>query len=106
LRGEATINQAGHLTGTLLHQPSPATGPPRPAPAVVAAVAPAPLAVPPAAPAVVDIAKLQFEFNTAMVNMYAWARDEAGCKATVFLRMVTDHGGLGACGSPKPSHAR
>lgn len=92
---EATTNQAGHLAGTLVNQPTPATSP-QPAPAAAAAPITAQQAVPRTAPAVVDVARLQIDFHTAMVNVYARARDEAGYKATFFLRMVAEQGGLEA----------
>jgi hypothetical protein len=39
-------------------------------------------------------AKLQRDFHAAMVNVYRRAKEEAGYHATLFLRMVSEHGGL------------
>jgi hypothetical protein len=34
------------------------------------------------------------KFDKAMFEVYRRAKDEAGYKATIFLRMLNDHGGL------------
>ena len=38
--------------------------------------------------------RLEEEFHSAMEDIYRRAREEAGYNATVFLRMVAEHGGL------------
>ena len=38
--------------------------------------------------------QLEEEFHSAMEDIYRRARGEAGYNATVFLRMVAEHGGL------------
>ena len=38
--------------------------------------------------------QLEEEFHSAMGDIYRRAREEAGYNATVFLRMVAEHGGL------------
>jgi hypothetical protein len=47
-------------------------------------------------PPQVDLAQLQRTFHNAMVDVYRRARTEAGYNATLFLTMVSQHGGLGA----------
>lgn len=46
-------------------------------------------------------------FDQAMLGIYRRAKDEAGYTATIFLRMITDRGGLSTAkaliNSPKPS---
>ena len=37
---------------------------------------------------------LEQEFHRAMINIYERAKNEANYKATYFLRMVADHGGV------------
>ena len=37
--------------------------------------------------------RLEEEFHSAMEDIYRRAREEAGYNATVFLRMVAEHGG-------------
>jgi hypothetical protein len=39
---------------------------------------------------------LEIEFNEAMLNIYRRAKSEAKYNASVFLQMVTDHGGFEA----------
>jgi len=39
---------------------------------------------------------LEIQFNEAMLNIYRRAKAEAKYNATLFLQMVTDHGGLEA----------
>ena len=39
---------------------------------------------------------LKMEFHEAMLKIYRRAKDEAGYNATRFLRMVSEHGGVGA----------
>ena len=50
---------------------------------------------------------LSKQFDAAMFEIYRRAKSEAGYNATVFLRMVTDRGGLSTAkyliNSPKPS---
>ena len=48
----------------------------------------------PAQPAVADRAALERSFHAAMVDVYRRAKDEAGYPANLFLRMVSDLGGL------------
>ncbi len=43
-----------------------------------------------------QIEDLEIEFNEAMLNIYRCAKSEAKYNATLFLQMVTDHGGLEA----------
>lgn len=38
--------------------------------------------------------KLEAEFDLAMMNIYLRAKNEAGYVATIFHRMLCDHGGL------------
>ena len=38
--------------------------------------------------------RLEEEFHSAMEDIYRRAREEAGYNATVFLKMLAEHGGL------------
>lgn len=44
----------------------------------------------------VEHSDLELAFHEAMLNVYRSAKEEAKYNAIVFLRMVTDHGGLDA----------
>ena len=50
---------------------------------------------------------LSKQFDAAMFDIYRRAKQEAGYNATIFLRMITDRGGLATAryliNSPKPS---
>lgn len=53
------------------------------------------------------MAELQAKFTEAMFEIYRRAKCEANYPATIFLRMVTDHGGQAAAkmliNAPRPS---
>lgn len=50
---------------------------------------------------------LESQFEAAMFDVYRRAKDEAGYNATIFLKMVTDQGGLATArqliNAPRPS---
>src|SRR5260370_42482825 len=51
--------------------------------------------------------QLEKQFDSAMFGIYRCAKSEAGYNATIFLRMISDRGGLTTAkyliNSPKPS---